>query len=72
MTSLDAFYCRPVRFKQDAHESLMLDYPDGLNSHKQFDYVIINPELISKDTLDHMRKLQPTSKVCNERKKKQN
>lgn len=64
--SLTALNCKPVRFQDDATDSLVLDHPHGLNASKDYGFVFVDTTMIDKETKEKMQKLQPKAKVCNQ------
>jgi hypothetical protein len=67
-SSLTAFNCQPVRFEAELMQSLQKDFPEGLNSHRDFHFVFVDIDMIDEESLATMRKLQPKAKfvfMCN-------
>lgn len=62
--NLTALNCQPVRFAAEVGKSLERDFPDGLNSKRNFHLILVDTELVTKADLAEMRRLQPKSKVC--------
>lgn len=61
--SLRALNCHPVRFTDDPVECIVKDWPNGLDSNRSFDAILVNTELITSDILRTMRRLQPGAKI---------
>jgi hypothetical protein len=47
----------------DVQESLVRDHPHGLNSEKQFDFIMLNTQMVNRSILNRMRELQPKAAV---------
>ena len=61
--SLTALNCRPVRFKQDANQALVQDFPHGLNCKIDYHFIFVDIDLVSDEILKGMQKLQTTANV---------
>lgn len=61
--SLKLLHVDPVRFADDPMECLVKSHPDGLNSKKQFDFILLDLQKVNKDVLAEMRRLQPKATV---------
>ena len=60
--NLSALGCQPVHFTDDIILCLRNGHPDGLNSKKDFDVILLDTEILNNDILAKMRKLQPSAK----------
>lgn len=66
--SLEAFNCQPVRFEAELYEGLQKDFPEGLNSDRDFHFVFVDVTMITPENHREMRRLQPKAKfvyMCN-------
>jgi len=63
MCSLKLLHVDPVRFTEDVSSSLVKSHPDGLNSNKQFNFILLDLEMVDTETLTEMIKLQPNATV---------
>ena len=63
IVSLKLLHVDPVRFADDPLDCLVKSHPDGLNSEKQFNFILLDLNLVNKDILAQMRSLQPKATV---------
>ena len=61
--SLQILNCKPVRFADTIHDCLVKDHPEGLNSNKQFNYVMLDTDMVDDRILTRMKELQPDARV---------
>ncbi|WVR06012.1 hypothetical protein IAU60_003040 [Kwoniella sp. DSM 27419] len=54
--------CHPLRFEDDIEQCLIKGRDNGLNSGREFDFVLVDTTLVGKSVLAKMRKLQPKAK----------
>jgi hypothetical protein len=65
--SLGVLNCAPVRFTASPKMCLKRGEESGLNSDVNYDFVLVDTQLVDKDMLKTMHKLQPNAKVCLQR-----
>jgi hypothetical protein len=61
--SLGVLNCAPVRFAASPQKCLEKGEHDGLNSNVNFDFVLVDTQMVDKATLTKMQALQPKAKV---------
>ena len=62
-SSLRILNCKPVRFADTIRDCLVKDHPNGLNSNKQFNYIMLDTGMVDNDILKRMKELQPDARV---------
>lgn len=61
--SLGVLNCAPVRFAASPQKCLEKGAHDGLNSNVNFDFVLVDTQMVDKQVLTRMQELQPNAKV---------
>lgn len=55
--------CAPVRFAASPEDCLTKGEEGGLNSEKDYEYILVDTQMVNKETLKKMQDLQPKAKV---------